>query len=584
MATAALTNTPTSIADGESITGWSGDTFSLEPDIKVEGSNSVACAQTVSGNNDATFTKATGSWDFSGGEHLRIWWNSSAVPAYADTEAAGGVQIGLSDGSNTDYFYISGSDTYGGGWKLSILYTLTTPDVDNSANLAAITSVAWRMATTAKPRNVPANLWLDAWSFGDGFTVTGGTSGDELDWSHIASVDATNAYGVVSEVDGVYFLAGEITIGDGISTTYFSPSSQIAVFKDLPVSSTLYQIIFFDDASALTNIDILSGTWSAAGTQRFLLDASETTINSFSIDGLQMSRGDDGNSFHAGASITNTVFNDCLQVIPSTATFTNNTFANSVATDGAMLWPTSGNASQLTFINCDRGVEVTQTTNQSFTDMVFDDAGGNFDVHLNNGGTDIDISKTGTTNANSYTATGGGVVTFVGASVDVQVTSKETDGDAIGSALVMLKASDGTGPFPFEESITIARSGTTATVTHSTHGMATNDYVVIRNAADENFNIVAQITVTGASAYTYTVIDTGATSDTSADATFVALYGTTHATTGILSTSRVYSSDQPVTGWSRKSSGSPFYKEGIINGIVYSASGLAVNAVMGLDE
>ena len=67
MALATLSNPPTVIADGESITGWSGDTFELEPNIKKQGDNSVACAQTTNGNNDTIFTKASGSWDFSGG-------------------------------------------------------------------------------------------------------------------------------------------------------------------------------------------------------------------------------------------------------------------------------------------------------------------------------------------------------------------------------------------------------------------------------------------------------------------------------------------------------------------------------------
>ena len=40
------------ISAAESTTNWVGDTFSLEPDIKVEGGNSIACTQTNSGTND----------------------------------------------------------------------------------------------------------------------------------------------------------------------------------------------------------------------------------------------------------------------------------------------------------------------------------------------------------------------------------------------------------------------------------------------------------------------------------------------------------------------------------------------------
>lgn len=600
MATATLTNTPTSIADGESVTGWSGDTFSLEPDIKVEGSNSVACAQTASGDNDAIFTKATGSWDFSGGEHIRLWFNSTAVPTYANNAASGGIQVGLGDGTNTDYFYVGGADTYGGGWEQIVLYSLATPDVDNGANLAAITNITWRMNVHTKPRNVPANLWLDAWSFGDGYTVTGGTSGDPIDWSHIAAADAVSAYGVVSEVNGVYFAAGEITIGNSTLTspeplTYFEPSGQLLMFKDLPVNTGLYQVIFADGAASpsLTYVDISSGAWSAAGTQRFKIDAS-TICKSFAIDGLQVSRGADGSSFHAGALVANTVFNDCLQVDPSTATFTNNTFSNSTATDGALYWNGSSNTSNIAFINNLRGVEVTQTTNQSFTNMVFDDLTGSptpYDVHLNNGGTDIDISNTGTSNANSYIATGGGTVTFVGASVTIKATATTTDGTPIQSAQVLVRAVSMSpeGPFPVSESVTIARTGSPeslAVVSHTGHGMLSGDWVQIDGANQAEYNGVKVITVIDANSYSY-VTDTSPLPTTPATgtitATYVALYGTTDVN-GEVSTTRVYSSAQDVTGWSRKMSGTPYYKEGVITGTISTTTGLDKTAVMALDE
>jgi hypothetical protein len=65
--------------------------------------------------------------------------------------------------------------------------------------------------------------------------------------------------------------------------------------------------------------------------------------------------------------------------------------------------------------------------------------------------------------------------------------------------------------------------------------------------------------------------------------TFVALYGLTDSN-GVKSTSRVYSSDQPITGWARKSSASPYYKEGAISGSVDSADGLTATAVLVADE
>ena len=65
--------------------------------------------------------------------------------------------------------------------------------------------------------------------------------------------------------------------------------------------------------------------------------------------------------------------------------------------------------------------------------------------------------------------------------------------------------------------------------------------------------------------------------------TFVAIYGSTNAS-GFITSSRVYSSDQPVTGWARLATSPPFYKTGSINGTVDSADGFPGSAVLILDE
>lgn len=59
--------------------------------------------------------------------------------------------------------------------------------------------------------------------------------------------------------------------------------------------------------------------------------------------------------------------------------------------------------------------------------------------------------------------------------------------------------------------VTITRSGTTATVTHASHGKATGDYVVIAGANQREYNGTKQITVVNASTYTYQVSGSPAT-------------------------------------------------------------------------
>ena len=337
MATAVLSNTPTTIDTAEATTNWVGDTFSLEPDNKVQGSNSVACYITQNAGVSQEI-HVSGSWDFSSvDQHLRLW-ASITFNGNINTEANHGWQLYMSDGTNASYWTVAGSDTYGGGWKQFVIYTGNTPDeISGTLNKAAITQIGMRFKFTSRPRNVPANFWADAWYYGDGFTVTGGTLGDEIDYSHIAALDAAQAYGIMTEVEDIYFTSGEITIGAGATTTYFKPVGQKVQFKDQAVLSTLYQLIFEGSAC---NIDIQGGTISAAGSQVVKLDASDITLNAFSMTGVQASKLSDA-IFINGQTVTNNVFNGSKQITPGVSIFQNNTISATTDTVGAVLLPSS---------------------------------------------------------------------------------------------------------------------------------------------------------------------------------------------------------------------------------------------------
>ena len=411
MASAVLTNTPTVINGCNDATdqgNWQGDTFSLEPDNKVEGANSVACVMTPNaGNSQEIYVDGT-TWDFAPDVHIRVWINLT-FNGNLQTEANDGLQIYIYDGTNSDYWTVAGSDTYAGGWTQFVIYTGNTPTEANiTGTYDSITRIGMRVKALTKPRNVPANTWLDQWTYGDGFTITGGTNGDEIDWSHVAALDLSNAYGIVTRLDDVYFMAGDVTVGNGATATWFK-SGQKAQFKDLDVLSTLYGVTFEGSAC---NVDIEGGSYGAAGIQDYLFDASDTNLNAFDLTGVQF---ENANSvlFAAGQSITNNVFNQCLQVDPSTATFTGNNFSNSEDTSGAVLFPsTSSNISKLNFVNCDFGVEYDATsdsTDPTFTDFVFDDVAGNYDV-TNSSGASATIILSGTSNANSYNPSGSSIV------------------------------------------------------------------------------------------------------------------------------------------------------------------------------
>lgn len=206
-----------------------------------------------------------------------------------------------------------------------------------------------------------------------------------------------------------------------------------------------------------------------------------------------------------------------------------------------------------------------------------------FHITDSNTGNNYTISCVGCSGNMTYKTAGAGV-SIVSDPVTVKATATTASGVPIENARVLLRASDGTGPFPYNDVVTIVNSGTTATVSHTAHGMTTNDKVLISGGSLAANKGVFQITYISDNSYSYTMSSTPGSSPTGTiTSTFVALNGLTDIN-GEISTSRVYSTDQPVTGWARKSSGTPYYKTGPLGGAVDSADGYNNTAVLTADE
>jgi hypothetical protein len=167
--------------------------------------------------------------------------------------------------------------------------------------------------------------------------------------------------------------------------------------------------------------------------------------------------------------------------------------------------------------------------------------------------------------------------------VTTTVIAQTVDGTKVSGARVFLETDTG-GPLPYQASVSITQTSGTATVSHTAHGLSTNQYVVIRGATQEEYNKVAQITVTGANAYTYSV-DSGATSPATGSpvASAVICYGVT-AAPGTVTDSRTFASSQPVKGWIRKTSSAPFYKTAPISGTISNTAGATFTGVMIEDQ
>jgi len=608
MAVPTLGSTPTTIDLAEAVTNWGGDTFSLEPDIKVQGSNSVACAMTASGNNDAY---VTGTWDFSatglGDQHLRLWFNITYIGNLSDTNA---IQIFLYDGTNTAYYYWDKFQSYEGGWAQAIIYTGDTAD-SGTVTKSSVTRIGMRFVTVSKPRNVPANAWFDAWRYGDGYYATGGTSGDEITLDTIAAVDLTNAYGIVTkEVNGSISLRGDLQIGNGSTTTWFKMDNEEAFYVEEQVNTGLYK---FAGNGAGCRIDIADATLKSAGTaakDAFDFDASETNLLTFSMVDTKLTRADQV-TFKSAQVATGNIFGGCGQITHAAADMDDCAVSGyeGTADTSALIYNVNADPDgEMDGMSFTKGTAATHAiefgTTSPLTMTIRDIAFSGYTNTVASTSAPLHIKRTsGTVTINAIGCTGitadgyktaGATVVIVIDPVTVQVTTLDETGAALGSCEVALFAAgtstlpkiNATTKWPDRAVTTFSYSGGTVTVTFAAaHGLSTGDYVWFES--DNGYAAyrgVHQVTFSSTTVVTYTTAEADPSTTDPGDAAFVFLYGTSHATTGVLSMSRTFSAAQQAEGWARKSTSSPYYKQGAVSGDVSATTGLTVSARLSPDE
>jgi len=421
----------------------------------------------------------------------------------------------------------------------------------------------------------------------DILTVTGGT-GSVVAQFKVITVSSGVITNIKMETAGSYSVPPTgtlaVTGGTGADATFTATVAGGSIWK-LTASAANQTLNLY--------ACILSEMLSAA--------LASTTV----IDGCTIQNS--GEITASGATIKNCTFQNLRTTTPISATYqirvtastpilTGNKYVNCAT---ALLWDraadTNGKLDGSTFISGGTGHAIEFGTNTpgdpteiSLTDVTFTSYGADETTNAaiyNNSGKHLIINILGTGNSPTVRNAGGSSTTVVAGTVTTTVTVKAlVGGAAISGARVLVIASDNTGPMPFDETVTITRSGATATVAHATHGLVNGKKVQIKGALQPEYNGVFTITVTGASEYTYAVSGTPVTPATgSIKATGVVIDGTTNGS-GVISDVRTHASDQPIKGVARQMTASPFYKNGAISGIIDSADGFATTVQLVLDE
>lgn len=308
-----------------------------------------------------------------------------------------------------------------------------------------------------------------------------------------------------------------------------------------------------------------------------------------------------------GSLIDNCTFQDLRTTTPISATYqvdavttvptiTNCQFVNCAT---ALRWPIAfdpnGKLDGTTFISGGTGHAIEFTgaaTDRTLTNVTFTGYSGTSTnaavfVNIATGSMTLTIGGTGT-DLTGLVRSAGASVTVVAGTKTVTVSVVDVDGAAVTGSNVFLRTA-ASGALPYLSSITsITRSGTTATVTQTAHGMLTSDKVLLAGITDKvEDNAVQTITFIDANSYSYTTTDSGSTSYTGTKtATFVYLKGnaTGGAGSNTISLTRSISTSQSAIGWARKSTSAPYYKPGPISGTVSSAADTSFTATMVLDE
>lgn len=436
--------------------------------------NSTSCYATkkAAGNNDCTFTKASGTWDLSGTKHLRFW-GLFVQGSLINTIASGGIQVGVTDGSNTGYYYVGGKDTYPGGWYNFCVDLSRNVDAGTKPTMTAITQVIIRINLTGTGKNFD-NTWIDYLHVTDGLIIYGDDAGGYMDFEDLYAQDSTDnsstigGWGVVNKISGVYVLTGAVEFGDSASTNSckFQAQNQVIIFQDRKVNSNCYNFTVVDNGTGTTEflLGSKSGTAGINGCIILLEDpdtpqtalydvvATDADISDFALYGCTLV-GADAISLPATSTKTevlNTSFISCGQVDPSTCTVTNCNFISSTATTtGAILFDQSShNVTYCNFIANTYAVQTTFDGTLDFNNMKFTNnttdinnnvAATNMDSYQPTEDGDVDVYSGSITRvAQQFTATAG--------DLSRAIFSIRKQGSPTGNVVAKLYANSGGAP------------------------------------------------------------------------------------------------------------------------------------------
>ncbi len=216
----------TDISLCETIGSWIGSPTPTVQDVLLyTAKQGTYCLQDYS----ASAVIRNARWDF--GATVDLWkdfagkflysWFAFSMKNY--TTGIGTITIRLTDGAgkNREWDIFNKTTLPHIGWISWCIHASYGYDREDSGfNVNQVRYVGWLIADSVKSK---VYIYWDAWRFGTGLSIKGGTDASPAVFEDFYTDELTLAYGVVDKIGNVYFIKGQIAIGSMTENenTYF---------------------------------------------------------------------------------------------------------------------------------------------------------------------------------------------------------------------------------------------------------------------------------------------------------------------------------------------------------------------------
>lgn len=511
--------------------GGGGAGLSADIDFSIQTTYSITKQVTGAGTQKGMMADYGSTITMGADDHVFIWVYATC-PGLLDSLALGGmsVAIGTATGAFNDY-YVAGNDTYalGGHICWAIRYSASTPSPGQQTGTPGA-NPQWfggQLKVTGVLR--AANLAVDASRYGTGAYITLGDSGTPGTFTGFAALNDTpsNRWGILGASAGGYILQGRFVVGQDNTQTptaaYFDDSNALIALTDTPHSNTDFTQIIVDHASTtfnMTNITILALGTNNPGRLVFNNASTTSALNTCVFDSMGIT------TLRAGVTATSCTWRSSGLITQNGATITECIISDTSDTTKAMLIDNISLITDCTFTSGGTGHAIDLGTFVSTTG-----------INWNN-------------NDSGYASTDGSTGNET---ILVNVATSQVLTINVGSGYstpTIYNTGDGTVNV-------VSGQVTTKIIVKNSDGslLTTQDANVLLEAS------------TGGPLSEGTDIIKGLTD-----------------TNGEIEDIRSLASNQPVVGWVRKSSATPYYKQYDLQGTIDNANGLTIIAQLIDDE